>query len=429
MSETITFLKKRFSDYYKAVDLYLPDRFGKREWGFMFLGESFMKRHLAFQNAEKLNKFLVQKVPAHVYHSAAYYEMPDASTMAEKNWLGADLIFDLDADHIKGAEKMTYEETLHKVKDEFKRLIDSFLLSDFGFDENQLMIVFSGGRGYHIHIRDPRVLQLTSHERREVVDYITGRELDMDWIFPKKAYDSTSYGPHVNVKHKTLMPEKDVGGWKKKMREGIINLTYELEDIGEEESKKRLLAYEGVGQKTAEGIYTDLFGGEKGKRGVDRMRNEENLEVFSSNAHLNTFLSIVKGEVSIKMTGREDESLDLEEAEILMVKDRLEGETDEPVTSDIKRLIRLPSSLHGKTGFMVIPLTRDELDGFDPLRDAVSDIFTDAPIKIEVNKPISVKLKNENFELKKGECEVPEYAAIFLFCRRNAVLSRENKDS
>ncbi len=29
------------------------------------------------------------------------------------------------------------------------------------------------------------------------------------------------------------------------------------------------------------------------------------------------------------------------------------GETDDPVTSDIKRLIWLPGSLHGKTGFKV----------------------------------------------------------------------------
>ena len=143
MNETIAFLKKRFSDYYKEIDLYLPDRFGRREWGFMFLGESFMQRHLAFQSADKVKQFLVQKTPAHVYHSSAYYEKPVARTMAEKNWLGADLIFDLDADHIKGAEKMSYQETLQRVKEEFLRLIDDFLLSDFGFKEKQLMIVFS----------------------------------------------------------------------------------------------------------------------------------------------------------------------------------------------------------------------------------------------------------------------------------------------
>ena len=30
--------------------------------------------------------------------------------MEEKKWLGADLIFDLDADHVQGAETMTYRD-------------------------------------------------------------------------------------------------------------------------------------------------------------------------------------------------------------------------------------------------------------------------------------------------------------------------------
>ncbi|UCE37612.1 MAG: DNA primase catalytic subunit PriS [Thermoplasmata archaeon] len=430
MNDTLEFLKKRFSDYYKEANLYLPDRFGKREWGFMFLGEGFMKRHMAFQNREGLRDFLVNKIPAHVYHSAAYYEKPNASTMQEKNWLGADLIFDLDADHIKGAEGMTYEETLQKVKEEFIRLIDDFLLDDFGFSQDQLEIIFSGGRGYHIHIRDPRVIQLSSHERREIVDYITGKEVDMELIFPETAYDKKTYidkktsTEHVTIKKKVMMPEEDAGGWKKKMREGMRRLTDELENIGKAEAIKRLCLFEGIGEKTAKGIYIDLFEGPKGERGVDRMWGEENLEIFSSDKHQNFFLLIVKGEIGIKMEGDEGQASQ-ESIESLIVKEKLEGETDEPVTSDIRRLIRLPSSLHGKTGFVVKPLSRDELNDFEPLRDAVCGIFSDDPIKIEVTKPVNIKLKNEVFNLKEGEAEVPEFAAIFLLCRKNAQIPQK----
>ena len=420
MNDTISFLKQRFSDYYKTTELYLPDRFGKREWGFMFLGEVFMKRHLSFQNVEILRHFLVKNVPAHVYHSSAYYEKPNAPTMSEKNWLGADLIFDLDADHIKGAKKMSYEETLRKVKEEFKRLIDDFLLSDFGFSEEQLTIVFSGGRGYHIHIRDPKVLDLTSHERREIVDYITGK-VDMEEIFLKKPFLKKTFGTHTNVMTKVLMPDEKAGGWKKKMSEGIIKITHELETLDEEEAIKRLSAFEGVGEITARGIYSDLFAGSLGKRGVDRIRDEKILEIFSCDKHRNIFLDIIKAEKSIKMgrvKGREITEL----AESLIVKDKLDGETDEPVTSDIKRLIRLPSSLHGKTGFMVMTLSRDGLDDFEPLRDAVPEMFSDTPVKLEVKTPVKIKLRNEVFDLKEGGAEVPEFAAIFLMCRRNAVL-------
>ncbi len=421
MNGTIAFLKKRFSDYYKTAELYLPDRFGRREWGFMFLGESFMQRHLAFQRAEKLRHFLVQKSPAHVYHSSAYYEKPNAKMMAEKNWLGADLIFDLDADHIKGAERMTYEETLHKVKEEFKRLIDDFLLSDFGFEEKQLVIVFSGGRGYHIHIRSPEVLQFTSHERREIVDYITGRDLDMEWIFPPKAFDKKTFGGHTKVMKIVTMPKERAGGWRRKMMEGMKKLTDELEGMGKEEAVRSLSVYKGTGEITAKGIYSDLFEGEPGNRGVDRMWNEKNLEIFSTNKHRDTFLNIVKGEASVKIEDEKGNGIEID-AEPLAVKDKLEGETDEPVTSDIKRLIRLPTSLHGKTGFMVMPLSRDGLDDFEPLRDAVPEMFSDEPVKLEVKTPVKVKLRSEAFILKEGPAEVPEFAAIFLLCRRNAVL-------
>jgi DNA primase small subunit len=401
MNSTIAFLKKRFSDYYKNSELYLPNRFGKREWGFMFIGESFMQRHRAFQNMDGVKSFLVDKVPAHVYHSAAYYERPDASTMAEKNWLGADLIFDLDADHIKGAEGETYEKTLEMVKDEFIRLIDDFLLNDFGFSENQLTIVFSGGRGYHIHIRDPQVLQLTSHERREIVDYITGKDLDYDGFFLKEVYDLKKSGQYVNPKTKLKLIDKDAGGWMRKLIFGIKKLTQELEVMDEKDGIKKLEGFKGIGKKIAKGIYSDLYEGSKGERGVDKMWKGNNLDIFSSDKHLNSFLNIVKEEISVE----------------------LRGETDEPVTSDIKRLIRLPTSLHGKTSLVVTPLKRDELEDFVPLRDAVSSNFSDEPIRIKLSEAVEVKLKNEKFNLKQGECEVPEYAAIFLMCRRVAKIS------
>jgi len=333
--------------------------------------------------------------------------------------LGADLIFDLDADHIKGAKSMTYEETLAKVKDEFKKLIDKFLLDDFGFEEKQLVIVFSGGRGYHIHIRDPRVLQLTSHERREMLDYITGKEVDMELIFKEEPFDKRSFGTHVKVMKKVLMPDKNTGGWTKKMREGLLDLTYELENLGEKEAIKKLSEIKGIGKIKAKGIYSELFEGDKGNRGVDKMRNEGVIEIFSDDKYRDPFLEIVKGEASVKIEGKQQDAEE-EYTELLSGKKDQEGESDEPVTSDIKRLIRLPSSLHGKTGFKVIPLKRDDLDDFDPLRDALPESFSDSPVKINVVKPVKIRLRNERFDLKEGETEVPEFVAIFLACRKSA---------
>src|SRR5207247_3365741 len=74
-------------------------------------------------------------------------------------------------------------------------------------------------------------------------------------------------------------------------------------------------------------------------------------------------------------------------------------ETDEPVTSDIKRLIRMPSSLHGKTGLQVVPMSRDDLDNFRPLRDAVPRAWTDEPVRVNLKNKITLEIRGEAFNL------------------------------
>ncbi len=130
------------------------------------------------------------------------------------------------------------------------------------------------------------------------------------------------------------------------------------------------------------------------------MRKENTFEVFSEKRHLDAFVDIVD----------------------MRVKGKMKGETDEPVTSDIKRLIRLPSSLHGKTGFEVVPMTRSKLDEFDPFMDAVPKAFGTASVKIRLEKEAEVRLRGERFSLSGGVNEVPEFAAVYLICRRLAKL-------
>ena len=101
------------------------------------------------------------------------------------------------------------------------------------------------------------------------------------------------------------------------------------------------------------------------------------------------------------------------------------GETDEPVTSDIKRLIRMPSSLHGKTGLQVIPLTRHEIDDFRPLHDAVPKAWTDEPIRMNLKNKISMEIRDEAFNLAPGVNDVPQYLAIFLAARGLATIAPE----
>lgn len=404
---TIAFLKSRFGEYYKKCDLYLPERFGKREFGFMYFGSDMMQRHLRFKTKDNIRKFLVDKVPMHVFHSSAYYEKPDAPTMEEKGWLGADLIFDLDADHLKNAKELSYENMLAEVKKEFIKLLENYILDDFGFSKKHLTVVFSGARGYHLHVRDPKILGMGSPERREIMDYISGPGTeDIErFVFAKEAYDRKEYRDkerriRTSAKFIRKMPKISDFGWRKKMRMGVENLLKELREMGKENAIKFLarLRLEGVGKATSQGIWNDLFEGKT--KGADRMLAEDNLEVFSSNKLRDTFIKIVEDTQKVKLV----------------------GEADEPVTSDTKRLIRLPTSLHGKTGFVVKRIGFDELEGFNPLTDAIPSSFGLDRTKIKMKKPIKLVLRGEKFNLSRGIYRVPEYAAIFLMCRGLAVV-------
>jgi DNA primase small subunit len=392
------FAQPRFLKYYQSVKVAPPSELHQREFAFMLTGKKGMWRHIGFRDDSAMRRFLAEKVPAHSYYSTAYYTDPAGPTMDRKGWLGADLIFDLDADHIEGADKMTFPEMLAEVKRQFTKLLDSFILGDFGFDPRKVEVVFSGGRGYHAHVTDERVRRLGSHERREIVDYISGTGLDFDWVMPKEAFQTKKFRGHVNVKYRRQMPTKSSGGWRSKLVAGMESLGREFESMDRETALKYLASVEGIGRKTAEGLYAELFEGEVGGRGMDRLLGENRIEVFSDERLLNAFIRLVQEKVKVE----------------------LEGEADEPVTSDIKRLIRLPGSLHAKTGLLCLPMAIDELAGFDPFDMAIPSTLTDSPVRLKGLKDAKFRLAGEEYNVTVGkEFEAPERAALFLVCSKN----------
>ena len=77
----------------------------------------------------------------------------------------------------------------------------------------------------------------------------------------------------------------------------------------------------------------------------------------------------------------------------------------------------MPSSLHGKTGLQVVPLSRSDVDDFRPLRDAVPRTWTDEPVLLKLKNQLSLEIRGEAFDLAPGANDVPQYLAIFLAAR------------
>ncbi|TQQ82766.1 DNA primase small subunit PriS [Halonotius terrestris] len=378
---TREYLRGRFADYYRGIEISPPPAANEREWGHIPWtpgSETTMVRHQSQLDLGDLDDFLTRTAPRHAYFSAARYDDPGASTMSAKGWRGADLVFDLDADHLPGVDpsETTYKAMLAACKDALYRLLD-FLEDDFAFDDTQ--IVFSGGRGYHVHVRDDSIQSLDSDARREIVDYVRGRDLDTDGLIRVVSAAGTN--------QRLLRTE---GGWGRRVHRELTALTAELRDRDQSEALDRLTEFDGIGEGRAETVLGAI------------KRNPEAIETGNMEA----------GGPGIRL-----------------IADTLAGQVaeehaapiDEPVTTDTHRLIRLPGSLHGGSGLVVTPIDRDDLADFEPLTDAIPSRFTGSEITVELHEPRRVDLGGDTIKLDDGVHSVPEHVGVFLMARDEAI--------
>ena len=371
---TLEFLKKRFSAYYNgelkgAGAVFTPTSMLQREWGFLFFSESIkagMRRHLTFPDEADLATYLKTMSPAHVYYSTAYYAHPSAATMQEKEWLGADLIFDLDADHIvKGA----YDMMLARVKEDLYKLID-MLTGELGFSKHDLRINFSGGRGYHIHIPTLAVRGFSSAERRELVNYVSGTGLSLE----------------------TMLNSSKADGWQGRYRTALAGELERIQKLAPLEARSYLSGLSGISEKSADYFYKNLSE-TRGKLLANPASLTENKVIRAITAPENTVF----------------------QEQILSAA----AQADEPVTTDIKRLIRHPGSLHGGSGMRVTPIPLEDLDDFDPLIDAV--VFDEDPVTVTAKFDVTMPILGNTYRVS-GTQKVPEALAVFLCARGIAEL-------
>jgi DNA primase small subunit len=344
-----------------------------------------MRRHKSFFSRGELADYVRAMVPRHVYHSAAYYQRPGAPTMKEKIWQGADLIFDLDADHLRNAPQ-SYSEMLELVKKETQKLLE-FLTADFGFSEKVISVAFSGGRGYHIHIRDPRIFTLGGDERREVVDYLTGRGLDIERLRYKVSISGDVGAKKVRA---LRCQSENSPGWGGRFNEAVVRFAEEIRNLDEKSAVKKLTKIKNIGDVRAAEFYMRI----KSDRVLDDIRSG-NLDSLKGVQDIWKFvINHYLADQFVEVLG---------------------GETDEPVTADVRRLIRCPGSLHGGSGLRVTPLSIRDLEDFDPLQDAV--VYGDESVPLEILKPFNTQMRGQSYRLTEGPAELPLCVAVFLMAR------------
>ena len=389
---TREYLQGRFGDHYRRASVSPPPAAHEREWGYITWSEggTTMVRHhshLDLVGGGDLGDFLAGERPRHVYFSAGRYDDPGADSMGRKGWRGSDLVFDLDADHLPGVEPEAddYASMLSECKTALLRLLE-LLEVDFGFEDTR--VVFSGGRGYHVHVRDPGVLELDRTARREVVDYVLGEGVEFDDVLRTEAVAGSA--GRSSPAQKRSLPE---GGWAGRTRARLEAFVDELCSMEESAALERLQAFEGIGE---------------GKATAALNAARENREELSDgNVDVHPAVYSITGKLFEAVT--EDSAAPI----------------DEPVTTDINRLIRLPGSLHGGSGLAVRRIDRSEVDDFDPLIDAVPETFVGNDIAVYVRESTTVELRGETFRLSEGVHSVPEHVGVFAMTRGHATKAGE----
>ncbi len=405
MSKTRRFIKDRFSEYYadESYRIKAPPSIDKREFGFLLFTGGVMVRHKSFINVESLRSFIKSNVPLHVYYSTAYYDFPEEE-MSRKGWIGADLYFDIDADHIptrcgkihdrwicrgcgfsgKGitpdkcpiCNSVSFEEKtwpcdvcLEDAKKETIKLIE-ILMDDFGFSKDEIKVSFSGHRGYHVYVEHKDVQSLDSMARKEIVDYVTCSGFDVNL----QGLSVIGRGGGGGV----IGPGLEDPGWRGRLARGLRSILNE----STREDLRRL----GVKDRVVDLLVA-------------------NREALSKSWSSTGPWGLIKG-VGVK-SWRHIMNCCLK---VLSVK------VDTVVTTDIHRLIRLDNTLHGKTGMLKVSLSTSSVESFNPFKEAVA--FKKGEVIVMVDEAPQFMIGDETFgPYRRERVELPMAAALLLLCK------------
>jgi DNA primase small subunit len=292
----------------KQVPDFIKKSLSQREFGFDHMGRGPNDRYRVFRNTDYLRKFMRYRSPFAAYSSVAFYHKPQR----RDGWLKAELVFDVDAKDIPvrscGCENVC-EICLNQAREIVGSLLDT-LKGDLGLSD--IHIVYSG-RGYHIRVLDEMVMGMDSDVRSQIVKYLVGADV------PQSEYSVE--GLTYNLEHFAI-PFGYPLVFTERVKQAILYLTPEVEIDGVNEKLKK-----------------------------DVLKNRELLErgdwgIFRSKMGPIRYKRLVKGIASLNM------SL-----------------VDAKVSIDLKRILRLPTSLHSMVSMKCTEV--QNLETFDPFQDAV----------------------------------------------------------
>lgn len=309
LAERRIYYREEWSD--KDLPDFIAQGITKREFGFDHLGNGPNDRYKVFKGTDTLRRFLRYKTPFAAYISVAFYQNP----RKRGGWEKAEYIFDIDAKDLPirscncdGVCEICLGEALERVN----IMLDT-LKGDLGL--KNIHLIYSG-RGFHIRILDPNMMEADSDLRAEVLKYVAGAEV------PRAQYPNIVPGAKpLNFEHFSI-PIAYPAVFTNKVKYNIFHLR---------------------GDETIDGINNRLL--------KDIIKNREFLiddkwGLFKERIGPRRYKDMVNAMARMNL-----------------------ATIDAKVTIDLKRILRLPSSLHSKVSMKCVEVKNPET--FDPFKHAV----------------------------------------------------------
>ncbi|MEM2920312.1 MAG: DNA primase small subunit domain-containing protein [Candidatus Nitrosocaldus sp.] len=419
-SYSISLLKQAFKEYYfnYTAMVEVPDAIQEREFGYSRF-DGTMVRHLSIRDRNELIALLMVNVPSDVYCSVAYYTSPSRS-MEEKGLKAADLIFDIDVKELKprcssthdihicaecsepiqegssytatcsrcGSRRINHvifpcDECISLGKREVKKLVE-ILVDDFGVDEDNIKVYFSGNYGFHVYVKG-RYTMLDAAARLEVVNYILGRGL-VDAL--KKRYG----------KKRSKEKKRRKRDSKSSSRSSNSSSSRNSMHASIRKGKSDDLNSYGNGSDGSDDVYIprSIFDGVHGWMG-----------------RIGRYLTA--GDAHVSMKSIEDAIL------------ALSARVDPNVTIDMHRIFRLSGTLNSKSSLAKIQMPRlSDIDSFNPFTDAC--LISDREVNVYVINAPRFTLKGNQFgPYMHEEVRLPLYTASYLICKGIAYAKQPSK--
>lgn len=364
-------LDQLYLEFYQDVDVDVP-RIQRREIAFQYWGEPGIRdRHRYFETPEGLNKFLRSVPRAAAFHSVAYYLDPQERDNKKKGYQNSDLIFDLDDESVESA--WIGMERLGHLCELGKGLIDDFLVEDFGIPLEAIRIEFSGRKGLHITVLSEKHCNLSREARRQLVDYIEGSKVDRSVLFPeKKGY---------------VVCNPNAKGWRKYARRTVEALLNETEGKSLEEVTEVVVAW-----------------------GFPKVRTKK-ISALLMQPKIRQ--AVLEGRLSVLTSKGERTLNDLIKMAIKRHNLGLGGTIDRKVTFDANRILRIPNTLHPKSGLPCVTIDYDDLSNPTAIIDKIRNLVGEDEVCVKLAKETTVEV-DSTLTLGVGEHILPRYVAVAL---------------